>query len=119
MAEYGSTEEVAEALEGFSTADWLKLRFLARTYVRTFSGGESVLSASDLEQEALVATLEQRRPWRSDKVDLLRHLDQAMRSIRSNVAGKLARRKTWSRADLWRDACKLASPIFSAIRAAT
>lgn len=87
--EYASKEETAAAIRALSDADHKKLSLIARSWYRwrgePFPG---ITSPQDLLQEAFLRTLDGRRRWRKSKVDLVRHLDQAMRSISGHLVAK-------------------------------
>lgn len=91
-----SRAEVEQAIADLTESDIVKLEDLAEQHVWCL--GRSAKGGADLLQEAILRTLRGKRVWRSN-VDLIRHLDQAMRSIANS----------WCKAD--KDAPNLQSEI--------
>ena len=73
-----STEELEDALQSFSDADWLRVRKTAN-----YLSNRSNLSADDLINEAVIKALSGDRKCPQD-VDPIVFLSKAMRSIASN-----------------------------------
>ncbi len=76
-----SREEIAEAIEGFSPADWVRLRRVARHYARSL-----VIEADELLQEACTRAFESRTC--PAHVDVVKFLAEAMRSIANGEGEK-------------------------------
>lgn len=81
-----SAEQVKEAIDSLSAADWVRLRKIAGVYSRN-----SRLEADDLIQTAFFRTLEGSRHWPAD-VDAMRFFAEVMRSVASDDL-KARRRK--------------------------
>src|SRR5580704_13013780 len=73
MTKHSNTrEEVREAIERLSDADFLRLKFIARIFAPNHS--------EDILQEALMKTLSGERTWRSG-ISFIWHLRRVMESI--------------------------------------
>jgi DNA-directed RNA polymerase specialized sigma24 family protein len=81
-------EMVRHAIETLTEAERAKLYAFANLLAfktRRYAWG---IGSRDLFQEAVLALLEGRRNWEPDRVDLVRFLSEAMRSIASNLKRK-------------------------------
>ena len=79
-----SQTEARVAIEGLTSADFVKLMLNARSFARARIRG-SVVEAEDLLQEAIAKTLDGRRNW-NRRVSILKHLDRVMESDAGHMA---------------------------------
>lgn len=96
-------QEENEHIVDWSKVDWSELLPILLKWARYCSrraGGSSNssmedvgMSAQDLVQTAILATMSDRRPWRG-KVSLLEHLTAVIRSIASNEVKKSAHHRS-------------------------
>ncbi len=87
-----SPEEVRQAIESLTVADYLRLNAYARNRIARLGSLVGSHGADDLLQEAMLSLLEEgRRYWRPERVSLTDFLMGTMRSIGSNWARKGAR----------------------------
>jgi len=82
-----SPNQIRAALLSFSDAKNLKLYKYAQWRMRPVGGTSLDHTAKELLEEAVIATIEGRRPWIGD-IDLFTHLKGAMRSISINWRAK-------------------------------
>lgn len=82
--DFASPEEVEDALNTLTPGELLKLQEFARWRIRGLGRRALGRDHHDLLSDAVIATLEGRRRWRKNAVDIFGHLKGAMRSISSN-----------------------------------
>ena len=81
---FATVDEIEQATEKLTKAEWAKLCSFARNRARMMALRGSAFTEEDLVKEAIVALLEERRHWNPRKVDFVGVLIGAMRSIASN-----------------------------------
>ncbi len=79
-----TVEEIGQAIEKLTKAEWAKLHAFARNRARTMALRGSASTEEDLVKDAIVALLEERRHWNPKKVDFVGVVMGAVRSIASN-----------------------------------
>jgi len=85
----GSPDEVRVALQNLSEPDHRRLARAARLFMRFHPVLAREYEAGELLQMAVVAALEGARKWPKNRVDIVKFLAEAMRSIASNESRKL------------------------------
>ena len=82
--ECASPAQFSEALDGLGQADIKRLDQIAGFWWKAFKLKDRSGSSGELLQEAVLRTLEGRRHWPNKRVQLVKYLDQTMRSIASH-----------------------------------
>lgn len=75
--------QIADAIRALQSKDLRRLRVSGRLLSRPNTRTAFGWTADDLLQEAILRTYEGNRRWRPERVDFVRHLTEAMRSIAS------------------------------------
>ncbi len=81
--EYATQEEVVEAIQALTHADYQKLVLIARYWHRQRYGRlEERIDPKEILSEAVARTLDPtQRRWRKKKVSIVKHLDRVMESV--------------------------------------
>lgn len=80
VSAFHDVQAVEEAIQALSEKDLYRLKKAARFRFRSLGSYVAGKDYKDLEQNAIARTLSGDRQWRKG-IDLIRHLDQTMRSI--------------------------------------
>ena len=77
----GVRERIVEAVKSLTHAELLRLRLFAQYHIRVMGDLAAGREGTDLLHEAIVATLDGRRNWDSDRVPFFHYLFGVMRSV--------------------------------------
>jgi hypothetical protein len=85
--EYASHEEVLEAIQALTDADFQKLILIARYWHRQrYGGSEQRIGSDEILSEAIAKTLDPgQRRWRKERVSIVKHLDRVMESVSGHI----------------------------------
>lgn len=86
---FASTDEVRDALRGLSEPEYRRLDKAAKLFMRFHPVLAREYEAGDLLQMAVLAALHGARKWPKDRVNFVKFIAEAMRSIASNESRKL------------------------------
>ena len=87
VQECATRNEVEEALQKLTDADYAKLMLIAGSFCRRRKFSSSVLEPGDLLSDAVLKTMRMEKKW-SKRVSIVRHLDRAMENISGHLAGQ-------------------------------
>jgi DNA-directed RNA polymerase specialized sigma24 family protein len=86
--QYASQNEVDQAVNALTDADFVKLLMIARSFCKKRGLTPSVMEPKELLSEAVIKTLQMEKKWRRG-VLMVKHLDRAM----ENISGHLVRER--------------------------
>jgi flagellar hook-basal body complex protein FliE len=90
---FATPAEIQAAYEALTPAESLRLRNYAQRRIKGLGRKAAGRTAEGLLQEALTATLEEKRHWKNENVDFAQYLKGAITSISSNWRAKFDRRE--------------------------